>query len=480
VEDWETGNFTKFAWQAYGDAPWTIDPTVKWERNYSARSGVIGNSQVSGLLINYNSMIDDSISFHWKVSSEMLHDKLKFYIDGSMVSSYAGEQGWKYAAFPVLAGPHTFKWEYAKDVQNASGSDAAWVDFIVFPPEYKVAAFAGGDGSTCAGSPFQLQGLAMNYDSLAWSTSGTGTFSDIHIMNPLYTPSQADITAGSVNLTLHAWGQYSTDTTNTMALSIVASPTASAGGNQSLCKGTIASLNGTATNYSSVMWMTSGDGTFSNDAILNPAYTPGAQDILNGSVKLKLMVAATIATCLDASDSLLLTIHGLPQVNLGNDTAICANRTVTLNATTANAVSYLWSPSGKTTPTITVDSLGTGIGTAKIKVVVTDNNGCAGKDSLSVTFKDCTGILELQGVSVAIFPNPNAGVFNLEIRSAKPQILTLLVLNTSGEQVYRAENVTINGLDNRKMDLSQLAQGTYLFEITNGSETLVKKLVIRK
>jgi hypothetical protein len=29
VEDWETGNFTKFAWQAYGDAPWTIDPTVK-------------------------------------------------------------------------------------------------------------------------------------------------------------------------------------------------------------------------------------------------------------------------------------------------------------------------------------------------------------------------------------------------------------------------------------------------------------------
>jgi len=38
--------------------------------------------------------------------------------------------------------------------------------------------------------------------SSTWTTSGTGTFNDVTIVNAVYTPSAADITAGTVTLTI--------------------------------------------------------------------------------------------------------------------------------------------------------------------------------------------------------------------------------------------------------------------------------------
>jgi len=36
-------------------------------------------------------------------------------------------------SFPVPAGQHTLEWSYNKDVSVSNGSDAAWIDDIVFP-----------------------------------------------------------------------------------------------------------------------------------------------------------------------------------------------------------------------------------------------------------------------------------------------------------------------------------------------------------
>ena len=42
--------------------------------------------------------------------------------------------GWTKAAFSVPAGTHTLRWEYDKDSSYSAGDDAAWLDYIVFPP----------------------------------------------------------------------------------------------------------------------------------------------------------------------------------------------------------------------------------------------------------------------------------------------------------------------------------------------------------
>ncbi|MAJ89748.1 MAG: hypothetical protein CMD08_00515 [Flavobacteriales bacterium] len=69
------------------------------------------------------------------------------------------------------------------------------------------SAFAGLPASICEGIPYTLNGAtSSNSLGVIWSTSGTGTFSGGNTLTPIYTPSSADIIAGSVILTLTAIG----------------------------------------------------------------------------------------------------------------------------------------------------------------------------------------------------------------------------------------------------------------------------------
>ncbi len=482
VEDWESGNFTKFPWQFTNTAkPWTIDPVIKYEGNYSARSGVITDNESTGIFVEYDASMDDSISFFRRISSQPIRDVLKFYIDNAIVGLWSNfaDTTFKRYAYPVMAGHHTFKWVYEKNNTTSMGLDASWVDFIVFPPRYYTTASAGSDAEVCAGNAYQLHGMADSYDSVRWSTTGTGQFSNTAILNPVYTPSAGDITEGMVPLKLTAYGQNRVDT-NSMMLMIYTAPTAVAGGNASICKGeTYTATGSSATAYSMLSWISSGDGTFDHGTLLHPIYTPGTQDIIHGSVKLKLYALGSV-TCPMAADSLTLTIHALPQVNLGKDTVACANAAVVLNATYPDASGYLWLPSNKTTPTITVDSINIGLHSSEIKVFVTDKNGCIGKDSVLVSFKVCGGLGELSGVKVHVYPNPNSGIFTIEMNSDKQADLDISIVSPNGETVYTRNHLNIDGSTREKINLSHLSQGTYLLNISDGSGKMSTKIVIQK
>ena len=47
---------------------------------------------------------------------------------------WAGEIDWSFESFSIDPGLHSFEWKYIKDQGVISGLDAAWLDFIVFPP----------------------------------------------------------------------------------------------------------------------------------------------------------------------------------------------------------------------------------------------------------------------------------------------------------------------------------------------------------
>jgi hypothetical protein len=205
MEDWETNGFTQFPWTSGGNAPWFID-TIHYDGSYSARSGVIQDNQSSLLQVTFNAGIDDSISFCRKISSELGYDYLHFFIDDILQGQWSGEAGWKRVAFPVAAGTHTFKWTYATDIFQLNGSNAAWIDEIVFPPPPLPNVYSGNDTMVCAGQAMQLHGTASSYDSLRWTTFGDGIFSNDTILNPLYMPGANDLNSGSVKLRLKARG----------------------------------------------------------------------------------------------------------------------------------------------------------------------------------------------------------------------------------------------------------------------------------
>ena len=160
---------------------------------------------------------------------------------------------------------------------------------------------AGDDGTTCGNMPYQLDGSAVDNDGVEWSTSGDGSFDDASLLNASYIPGPNDIAAGSANLTLTAYpiSPCETPGLDDLTLGVTPRAVAYAGRNDSVCKYGSFNLSGEAENYTNIMWITSGDGTFAQATVLNTDYTPGTSDISAGSVTLTLEVTPE-APCSEA------------------------------------------------------------------------------------------------------------------------------------------------------------------------------------
>ena len=134
VEDWEMENFSKFNWFFDGNNDWEIAEDYVEEGDFSAKSPDLNNSESASIMLEYDLIADHEISFYAQVSSQDGHDFFNFYIDNELQASWSGLVLFEQFSFPVSEGIHTFKWEYAKDADDNSGLDAAWIDFIILPP----------------------------------------------------------------------------------------------------------------------------------------------------------------------------------------------------------------------------------------------------------------------------------------------------------------------------------------------------------
>ena len=136
-EDYETGDFTNYAWVNDPVYPWLIDNLNIYEGINSSKSGYVPDGEVSHLDINIDVTAAGDISFFKFVSSEQDYDFLQFYIDGSKQGEWSGiDNAWSFVSFPITLGNHDLGWEYDKDGGVSDGQDCAWIDYIVFPPMY--------------------------------------------------------------------------------------------------------------------------------------------------------------------------------------------------------------------------------------------------------------------------------------------------------------------------------------------------------
>ena len=77
-------------------------------------------------------LVDDSVSFWYKVSSEA-HDWLYFFIDGRRVGYWSGNSGWQRYVRLLSAGSHRLEWVYQKDVSQSEREDCAYIDNVRLP-----------------------------------------------------------------------------------------------------------------------------------------------------------------------------------------------------------------------------------------------------------------------------------------------------------------------------------------------------------
>lgn len=217
---------------------------------------------------------------------------------------------------------------------------------------------AGGNQNICGNGTATMAGtMGGGATTAAWTTSGDGSFDNANNLAAVYTPGANDITNGTATLTLTTTSAvYCTNVNSSMILTIDAAPTANAGSDMEICAPNNAFLNGSFGGAaSSASWTTAGDGTFNNANLLNAVYTPGANDVANGSVLLTLTTDDPAGVCTAASDNLTLTVRSTipmqPAVITGAPASVCPplNGVVLNTASDPNATSYLWATGPGTT-----------------------------------------------------------------------------------------------------------------------------------
>lgn len=216
-------------------------------------------------------------------------------------------------------------------------------------------AAAGTAVTTCSNSGtinITAGATASNHSAVEWTSTGSGTFTNEDSLTLAeYTPSAGDISAGSVTLTLTAFGNSPCgNAISNKTLTINAAAVANAGADAEMCSTTAGiQMAGSRSGFgvTSSTWSSSGTGTFSNNN-LNATYTPSTADREAGSVTITLTTNDPAGPCGAAVDTIVLTIFPAAIADAGANQTVCAGGTINVSGTVdGGATSGNWSaPSG--------------------------------------------------------------------------------------------------------------------------------------
>jgi hypothetical protein len=386
----------------------------------------------------------------------------------------------------------------AGDINNGSvvltltayGPDNNVSDDMTLSINPSAVANAGDDSPVCSNAVFELAGAsANNYESVAWTTSGDGTFSDAFIINPVYTPGSTDIETGTVTLLFTVDGTGFCGTVNDeIVLTFVNAPEAFAGENATTCSNLPLSLySASAENYSSVEWTTSGDGSFDNITLLNPTYTPGLNDANLGTATLTLSAMGN-GPCPSVTSEMVVTVLPLATAFAGEDQMIYSDATYTITGAEAtNYSSLIWTTAGDGTfddETVInpVYTPGTNdIATEEVVLTLSAvNESCGNMSDEMVLTVHTSGVNEnLAGFKVNVSPNPNNGSFSIELNGNSNELISIRIFNAQSNLVFEIENIQVDKIYSRTIQLD-VEKGIYLIRIEGKDLMVNEKIIINK
>jgi hypothetical protein len=399
------------------------------------------------------------------------------------------------ASYPV--GVTTITW-IATDVNGNTSTATQTV--TVTGPVITVGVIANPTGAVCEGTLVTLNGTGAT--TYAWTggiTNGvpftalttttytvtgtgafgcTGTATYTLVVNPLpvvsYTVSPNDSVCPNTSVTLSGTGASSYVWTgginDGVAFNIPTTTTYTVTGTD---------INGCSATATATIWTS--PGTLSYTAFPNDTVCEGTQITLNGiggsgyswtsgitdgvpftpTFSYTTILSGTDSFGCEANIEVDIVVNYNPVVDLGPDIVTGASF-VTLDAGNTGA-SYLWNDNGLlTTQTIFVNNNGT------YYVEVTDGNGCVGTDTINVVFS-FAGLNDLDDIEMTLYPNPNNGIFTLELSEMPRGKVELRLVDELGQVLYA------NQLQNQtqSFDFSYLRAATYYLQLitTNGSIT---------
>ena len=162
--------------------PWFVS-TVASQGENSLRSGDIGNSQASCLVLGVTLPANSQIRFSLRTDSEGLRDRLAFFADNQLlIENFSAAENsslrdWEPMEFTVTSSISNLTWCYLKDSGTAAGTDAGddrgWLDALTFTLQ-PVCTALDMSGLECT----LITGITYNPPESPWVLSTTATAGD--------------------------------------------------------------------------------------------------------------------------------------------------------------------------------------------------------------------------------------------------------------------------------------------------------------
>ena len=91
------------------------------------------------------------------------------------------------------------------------------------------------------------------------------------------------------------------------------------------------------------------------------------------------------------------------------------------------------------------------------------------------------GIEEIAGLgTIAVYPNPSNGIFNLDVNFNDATDLDLVVVNMLGEEVAVKQINASNGIHSDVIDLSTSAPGVYFLKVISDNKSISTQVLVKK
>lgn len=288
---------------------------------------------------------------------------------------------------------------------------------------------AGADQIICFGGVAKLAGQVSGAATIAVWSGGAGTFNpDNKTLNATYTPSPAEMTAGTVTLTLttNASGTCP-PATGTIKITIEPLAIIDAGPFQVMCAGGSTTVKGSVGGGATSGTWSGGNGSFTpNNSASTVAYKPTKAEETSGKVILTFTSDDPAGPCGVVSDTVSIFIHQNPTANAGDPRFICEGMTIQLNGSVGGGANAgTWSGGLGTYNKSNTDL------TAIYKPAPAEV--AAGKVTLVLT-SNSTGIcpVTLSEVTHTIYPNPVI-LFTVDTpKACPPHCVDFTDLSTAG------------------------------------------------
>jgi len=301
--------------------------------------------------------------------------------------------------------------------------------------EYQSVVCAGDTGIA-----YFVQGL--DNSTYQWTVEGgviTRDYGDSIIVDWHVDPGEYTITVLETN-------DYGCAGTMQSALVLVAGGDIDLGGDTYVCEGEVFEIMPSG-DFTSYLW---------HDGSTGPGFATDQE----GWIKVEVIDPYG---CM-ASDSLYLTLQNIPVVDLGNDTSLCGNEGMELDAG-SDGVIYIWS-TGDISQQIDVFPNGD----QEIWVLVEDEFGCINSDTLVI--KECNSEFYFRDIPNAITANDDGvnDVWNLDKLSGYSQVV-VEIFDQWGTMVWKSEPGYPDPWDGRdfKGNLLPLDSYWFVFNYNDGS-----------